>query len=285
MINGEKKTVAMVCDVMTSSSHRGKGIFTKLGKYSTDEMNKERIAFTAGYPIRPEVMPGHMKVGWDKYFTMPIYVKPLKANSVLKSKNLNFLSPIANLGINCINLFVKLISPSVKNYELEFYDDSQIDKIKGYEDFLNKWNKNFDYYLVKDKEFLKWRTNAPGTNYTFIIARQNNEIKGLVLARKTILDNIPSLALLDMMILPQERKKTSFALNKGIVKIAKEKNAELIASMISPFWAKEFKLKSLLYVKSKHVFTLIIKWLNLSLKNEDITDEKWHQMWINSDDL
>src|ERR1035437_5002279 len=94
--------VGMVCDVMTSSKHRGKGIFTKLGRYSTDELSSH-VPFTMGYPIRKGVVPGHLKVGWKIAFKMPLYIKFLQLNSLLKSKKIGFIAPFANIILSLYN--------------------------------------------------------------------------------------------------------------------------------------------------------------------------------------
>ena len=82
-IEGKVYPVAMVCDVMTSSKCRGAGIFTKLGRYSTDEYAKEGLAFSTGYPIRKAVIPGHMKVGWKIAFELPLYMHFISTSSLL----------------------------------------------------------------------------------------------------------------------------------------------------------------------------------------------------------
>ena len=61
-VNKNYVIAGMVCDVMTGVKARGKGIFTKLGKYSLEKLKNSGIGFTTGYPIRPEVIPGHKKV-------------------------------------------------------------------------------------------------------------------------------------------------------------------------------------------------------------------------------
>ena len=45
-IAGEQHDAGMVCDVMTDPAQQGKGIFTKLGAYSTDDLKKKGLAFT-----------------------------------------------------------------------------------------------------------------------------------------------------------------------------------------------------------------------------------------------
>ena len=82
---------ALVCDVMTHSKARGKGVFTAQGRYATDYMGKNGIAFCTGYPIRSYVFPGHIKVGWGIAFPLPVYVKVLDLKPVLATKHLGLL--------------------------------------------------------------------------------------------------------------------------------------------------------------------------------------------------
>jgi hypothetical protein len=88
-INNATIKVGMVCDVMTGVKARGKGVFTKMGIYSTAEMKNEGLEFTIGYPIRPEVIPGHIKAGWEKLFPLPLYMNFLSSKSLLKDKSIN----------------------------------------------------------------------------------------------------------------------------------------------------------------------------------------------------
>src|SRR5450759_971824 len=94
-IEGRVTPVGMVCDVMTGSKHRGKGIFTRMGTYSTGELSSE-VPFTMGYPIRKEVIPGHLKIGWKIPFSMPLYMKFVRLDTLLTAKKLGFLTPLAN---------------------------------------------------------------------------------------------------------------------------------------------------------------------------------------------
>jgi hypothetical protein len=36
-----------------------------------------------GYPIRPEVIPGHLKVGWSIVAKLPVYVKVVRTDALL----------------------------------------------------------------------------------------------------------------------------------------------------------------------------------------------------------
>jgi hypothetical protein len=73
-ISGEVKSCGMVCDVMTHPKMRGQGVFAGIGNFSTQSMKEAGVDFTTGYPIRPGVIPGHLKVGWKIIFDLPMYI-------------------------------------------------------------------------------------------------------------------------------------------------------------------------------------------------------------------
>ncbi|MFA6281846.1 MAG: GNAT family N-acetyltransferase, partial [Candidatus Omnitrophota bacterium] len=96
-IEGKETREVIACDAMIDSSFRKKGIFSKLGFYSLEQLKSNKIDFTVGYALRPEVIPGHLKVGWKIAFDLPFYAKILDSQSVLKAKKIAFLTPIANI--------------------------------------------------------------------------------------------------------------------------------------------------------------------------------------------
>ena len=85
-IGGRRLLVGMVCDVMTHSDARGRGVFTELGRFALSSLEATDLAFVTGYPIRPEVMGGHLRAGWQVAFALPMYLMPLRADSMLASK-------------------------------------------------------------------------------------------------------------------------------------------------------------------------------------------------------
>ncbi len=282
-INDKITPVAMVCDVMTSSKYRGKGIFTKLGAYSTNEFKNEGLPFTTGYPIRKEVIPGHLKVGWKIAFELPLYIKLLKVDGILKKKKLSFLSIFIN---PCLNLYHFILSVNFKNksdYSIKIYN--KIDEIEGIEAFTSEWSKQIPNALIKDKAFLNWRFNAPERNYHFIVAMKNGEIHGLMVARKIIKEEIPSLAIMDWMVLNNE-KTINYLLNKTIYSFAKNYHLETILCMMSKYSANNCKLFKNGFLKSPYKFYLIIKNLTQEFSDKILLNEKnWHLMWVDSDDL
>lgn len=287
IINGNNKQVAMVCDVMTGIKARGKGVFYRLGDYSTNQFCKEGFVFSTGYPIRPEVIPGHKKVGWSFPFKIPMYGKFLKFNSFLKSRNKKFLIPLANLSLNVFNRITNIYVKSNKNIIVERYNDSQLDNIAGLNDFLSKWSIETPISLNKTVNFLKWRLGAPGKDYEIIVIRNltNKEIVGYSIARKIFKEGVPCLGVMDFSFLNTTRKYSNQLL-KEIEKSAKKINCELILMMMLKHKADKYQIKTNGFMKTPHPFSFIIKQYDYSLSTSFLHDvNNWDLMWVDSDDL
>lgn len=280
-IGEEVTSVGMVCDVMTSSNHRGKGIFTRMGRYSTGELAKQ-VPFTMGYPIRKEVIPGHLKVGWEIPFSLPLYIKFIKSNSLLSQKKLGFLAPFANVLLSFYNGIVK--TKYEKNYKYSIH--TSINDIPAYDSFIKEWNGSVRNALIKDKSFANWRYNAPDCDYQFLtIQDSTNKLVGFVAFRKIIKEGVPSFGILDYMVLSGYEKSHGL-INKVLVDYAKKEQVESLLVMMSKSSASKYRLTKNGFFKSPFVFQLIIKNLTNKFSNEELMDESnWHLMWVDSDDL
>ncbi len=276
--------VAMVCDVMTGMKARGKGVFTKMGVYSTQRLKDEGLAFSIGYPIRPEVIPGHIKAGWEKMFPLPLYIKFLSTTSLLKQKKLGFLAPFLNLVLYVYNGVFSLLFNS-KKYDLSSFLNEQVEEIEGLEEFLSEWIKEQSIALNKTLQFLKWRLGAPGKKYHIIVARKNKRIVGYAVISFVTKENIPSVAILDISCL-KAHKGVSSAIFSKIDILAKYNKAEAIMIMTSKYVCGTYSLFRNGFFKSPYKFWLIIKNFNRGFSSSVLKDEKnWHLTWIDSDDL
>lgn len=284
-IFGKEIAVAMVCDVMTGIKARGKGIFTKLGMYSTSELKKEGLAFTTGYPIRPEVIPGHLKANWQQIFDLPLYISFLKFDALLKKKHLHYFSFIPNYSVKLFHFIIGVSKSRQFNYTVEFFSNKEINNIVGLNDFINEWLLLKPIALIKNSSFLEWRFNAPGKEYEIIIIREKKKIVGIAITRFIIKESVPSLAVIDFMSLNDD-KLFSDILHKSILSAAKKYGAEAILVMLSKISAKKLRFLKNGFFKSPFKFTLIIKNLNAEIDQAILSEEKnWDLMWIDSDDL
>ena len=70
--NGDFK-VGLVCDVFTDANFRKMGLFKKVSLLAIKREELTDTKFLIGFPIRDEVMPGHLSVGWRYLFDMPLW--------------------------------------------------------------------------------------------------------------------------------------------------------------------------------------------------------------------
>jgi len=284
--SGTIVNAAMVCDVMTGVKARGKGIFTKLGIYSTDEFAKQGFDFTTGYPIRKEVIPGHIKAGWEINFELPLYGRFIKFDSFLKKKGVAFLAPFLNFFLNCFTaLFNFILLPRNSRLKLETFSSSSIDSIDGLCSFYAEWGTEIEISLIKDLDFLKWRLGAPEKSYFISTLRDENKIVGVLIAREVLKEGVPCMGILDISLLKTHYSYSNFLTNE-IINVAKKNDKEMLLVMMSKSWFKKYKLFHNIFIKTPFKFYLIVKQLNAAINSEILKNEKnWHLMWIDSDDL
>lgn len=286
-IQGKPVRIAMVCDVMTGVKARGKGVFTKLGVYSTDQFKQEGLAFSTGYPIRPEVIPGHKKAGWDFPFQIPMYGKFLKFNTFFKTRKKNYLTPFANFTISIYNGLLSLLIQKSKSITAERYNANQLSEISGFDDFSKKWCSENQIALNKNIEFYNWRLGAPEKKYEIIVLRDNQstEIQGYAIVRAIKKEGVPCLGVLDFNLLNKTQHHSKRLLWE-IDQCAKRMKAELILMMMMRPKAKSFKVQQTGFFKTPFPFSFIIKQFDKTIDANFLKDENnWSLMWIDSDDL
>lgn len=284
-IAGQTLICGMVCDVMTHSSARGQGVFTRLGKYATDELKNSGIAFTTGYPIRPEVIPGHLKVGWKIAFPLPLYIKLLKADALLKARKLKLLTPITNVGLGAFNFCVSKPFARSERYSATVRDTAGLVNLLEYDQFFADWSKGQRHLLVKDRNFWKWRLGAPGTEYKIVCIYEAEKLIAVAVTRATELKGIPTLAVLDLMVASGHEQCLTF-LHRQTELLARKLKTEAISVMVNKNWARQYRLLRHGFLKSPFIFQLIFKSLSESISEESLSQEDhWHLMWVDCDDL
>jgi hypothetical protein len=285
-VNGKTTEAAMVCDVMTGVKARGNGVFTKLGIYSTDSFKKLGFDFTTGYPIRKEVIPGHIKAGWSINHELPLYARFIKFDSFLKNKKLGFTVPIVNAVYWLMTSFFEFIFRfRTKAVITENYLSSQIEEIVGLDEFYEKWGSQLTISLKKSSEFLNWRLGAPQKKYHVVIARKQTKIIGVLIAAEIRREGVPCVAILDLSVLEGEYPVSNL-LTYQIMQIGKRNGAELLLIMLAKKWYLKYRLFAHSFLKTPFTFYLIIKKLNDRIADEILNNENnWHLTWIDSDDL
>nr|NQU92026.1 hypothetical protein [Bacteroidota bacterium] len=193
-------------------------------------------------------------------------------------------SAVGNAGAYMYNFFVANEKRS-RGFTFEMLKKEDYFKLKDYDEFFSRWQVSIDNPLQKDHEFMKWRLGAPGTEYRIVTARKNTKLVGVAVTRKSVMEGIPVLAILDMMVL-QGSEKCLGGINRMFRKVANSHGVEAIVTMMSRKWAKFYGMFQLGFIASPYIFSLIIKKLNPDIDDEMLFDDRrWHLMWVDSDDL
>ncbi len=277
-IAGKTETAGMVCDVMTHPDARGRGIFAAMGRYATNDLLRH-VGFLTGYPIRPEVLPGHLKVGWRVVRELPMYLRPLKSHALLPGP----LRPFTR-AFDAVFGFVRWVQDRVpEKFRAEILSVDEMLALKDYGRLADRAQSHTINALQKTGAFMRWRLGAPGTVYRIVAIFEEQELCALAIARSTVLEGIAVLALLDVMVDPAAARSLG-ALHRRIAQLAEEEQADAIVTMCAPSAAKRLKI-AWRFLRSPHVFKLIVKSLNPELRQAVEDERAWEPMWIDSDDL
>lgn len=276
----------MVCDVMTSPEMRGKGVFTSLGKYSLEQLSTAKVDFVLGYPIRPEVIPGHLKAGWKIAFKMPMFLFPIQIKSLFSMRGFSWASHFGFAIVFIWRLVFAILNLGKKNTTTHIVTIPDLLALNDFDNFIESWMLQTTNALVKSKSFLKWRLGAPGAEYNAICVKDNrNQLTQIAIVRNIPLKGVPSLCILDWMTLKKNRR-FSYACFSAMIAFAKSNASEVIVSMMSQTQARKLCIYWLGFIPTPAIFSVIIKNLQNSLQSANLFEEKnWSLMWIDSDDL
>ncbi len=274
----------MVCDVMTHSSTRGKGVFTKQGAFATKAMAKAGVSFVLGFPIRSYVFPGHIKVGWKIAFELPVFFRLLDPGPPLKTKKLGWLGPVAR---PLCSLYSLSLRPGRGDAgECERVAPDVFFASEEYAQFHDRWARQYPFHLVRTGDFFRWRLRAPQSEYTVIALRRGGEVGAVAIAR---IDHLPQgfdvLAIVDLLLLAQARPAVG-RLHEALAAEARVRGAAGVVMMAPRPEARFLRLGRNGYFRSPVQFKLILKWLAAEPEPEGFwRADAWHLAWADTDNL
>lgn len=225
-----------------------------------------------------------MRVGWEVAFELPMYLRPLRADAILESKRVARLAGVVNLGVSG---YQRLLAPRPGGSEYTSTSGSPSTLLASPEfaRFLDAWGESVPHHLVKSAEFYAWRLGAPGASYQAFLVSRDREVVAAAIGRQTVLEGIPSLALLDVMVL-RGAESALATLYRNIELEARQRDVEAIVTMMSRTSARRYRLIRSGFLRSPFRFKLILRSLSEDVSVASISKEAdWHLMWIDSDDL
>lgn len=283
-VNGINRCGSIVVDVMTDPDYRYQGMFTALGRYSLDDVEKKGVDFSYGFPIRKTVMPGHIKVGWKIAFPLPVYVYPVSFYRMFK----HFLpSKIISAILSLIpQMFFNISGFFHGNYLLTLKWDEKMGDSAEIAKFLSKIRRQHRIIQERSKEFITWRFDSnPYRKYEYLkIFDLKKEMVGYAILRRTGIFGLDCMIIVDMQALNCDKKIIDYMLLQ-IKHKAKEDKVALIGCMTNENLYKKRMTKNL-YIRSPYTFKFIIH-ENGCIEYADLLyiNNNWFLMWADTDDI
>ena len=272
-MNGNHLDVGLVVDVMTNTALRGQGLFVRSGLEAIKRLERTNVKTVIGFPIRKEVLPGHLKVGWNVQLTMPIYVCPV-GSAQNKRFNHRLISSFAKI--------LRVISSPLRVSKSQI-SEIAVSELLEDQNLLNFFSAGTEQKLIqidKSKEFLDWRLNRPGVDYKVFLCSANSP-KSAAIVRKMDLNGFQTIAFLDFC---SEGAKWTRAMIRHLMDYAKDQKVDFLAISTNPTNAKRLKILQTGFVRSHKKFKVITRSIGHDLNPFTQSDESSFRMtWLDSD--
>lgn len=270
---GVVKTVGLVVDVLSIPAMRGRGLFVSSGQTVMNKLKKTEISCVIGFPIRPEVLPGHLKVGWQVRFPMPVYVYPIGARKTRGWRN------------TCIRFLFKVLYVLFSPLRLAEHSEAQLlDPIDfacdpRVENFITNQSTSHNISIQKSSQFLQWRLSRPDAIYKcFNLGTKNTS--AYAICRVMDFEGFRSMAILDI---DGNSKLTIRQIINHVVHYSQIEGCDLIAFCTNKSNFKRLGLRRFGFLDSPKKFQVITRPTGDS--DADFVEMFSRLTWIDSDTI
>lgn len=214
-IDSDKK-YGLVADVYTTPRYQNQGMFTKIGNSVKGPISELMFDFSIGFPVRKNVIPGHLKAGWVNAFSMPVF------GSISVTKAARSYLTANNQRANIEHRKFIELSDDV----LFFLSESSSTKMEEI-----RISKRYT------RDYLGWRLSRPDTDYFETILRDDDGICAWILSRRANIKGIPIWVILDIQVKSPKPKGYKFLL-RYLGRVAVRNNCWVIAGCWNPTYSK-----------------------------------------------
>lgn len=252
-VMGTEYKAGLVVDVMTHPGYRKMGMFYSVSKFA---LEKTKTDFTIGYPIRNDVMPGHLKAGWEVVKKIPVYVLPINFKKI-------FSGFIGN------NLFSKISGNVFFSVYMNFFSNKpdygqfifqKVEKLSNYYENIFRNQTPDGICQIKNAEYINWRFDSNKMLvYEKYIVRKKGSVDAIAyfVLRKKYIQGLLSLNITDIQIISADKN-----ILRSIILFIREKarteSYDCIACMLSDNAVISRHLKYFGMLKSPYHFKVII---------------------------
>ncbi len=204
VLDGELVKIAMVQDVGMSEVARGKGVFSKLAVYATNDLLHSDIQFSYTFPNEKSIHTFIKYNGYDSIDVLMSFVIPIQFDLILASK-FKFFGLEKRMGqlLNRLfSLFIPKVDHRIRVTQSEVLTEQMIDV------FLD-FNKRFANTLIRDENYLKWRyVDKPQGKYYFFCAYEGTELNAVAIISIEDLLGVKAAVIMDFAI--REAQEAAF---------------------------------------------------------------------------
>lgn len=157
---------AALADTVTDPNYRRKGLFSKITKYSIQELDKDNnYKVSSNSSSGGPTLNGYLKLGWI----------PLSQRNQLFSFSLNSLNTKKD-----VNQFPREIIQNIN----ETITISDIPKISEMTLLAEKKSEKDTISIKKDSTYLKWRLSNPNANYLYAYYYKNRKLEAYIILKE-----------------------------------------------------------------------------------------------------
>jgi hypothetical protein len=266
--------------IIDKTQRKGPLFFMLQSKY-LNSYNKKGIHFTYGLVTRAQVISLHLRTGYRKVGLVPVYARPYNLISISKHYITSaffeaLFSPLLKLAniVLSINWFG---NNDVKVHEITSFNES-INEI------VSLFLERVQFSALRNDKILNWRfSKFFHRNYKIFISLKDDKITGYAITRKMKMKGLISLALVDILFLPGD-KKTAKALLGALHLQALKERVDLTSLIINPSSSILKYLVRFGFIKTSESFTVVV---NEPRNKEFEFNEKnfcnWHITWFDHD--
>ncbi len=275
-VRGERHVLGLVVDVLSHPEVRRRGLFVATGRAAMERLEDSAVESVIGFPIRDDVMPGHLKVGWRAGFKLPVYVLPTGWTGRPAPGAPRWLRAfdVAAAAYRIASRPLRRRPPGNATWlpAAEFATHPVVQALCAPTPGADR--------LTRAPEFWRWRLSRPGAEYRCLVVEAGGS-SAYAVVRALDLRRIPSLAVLDFAASGRAARDLALA---SMLDQARLDRLSTIAVCANRSNARSLSLGRSGFLRSPQQFTLIHRATSPDGLDERFREESaWRMSWLDSD--
>jgi hypothetical protein len=282
-LDGETCLAGFASNLVIDREHRAGMLFLSLQAHLHREYRKRDFRFIYGLITRANVLEPHLRTGWRKIGTIPVYAKPFDfpaaASSAVSSP---LLRRLAHVPLRAAEAVWKA------RWSLAARTTVRVEEVRALgsdaEAFLARFTASHAVTAVRDAQTLDWRfARYRERGYRTFAARRGEEFVGYVVTRIMPMKHLRAMALVDLAFDPQDREAGAALLGRCDAEAIRAR-VDVAAAIVNPHSPFAAWLRRFGYLRSPEQFTLVVHApKTMSPPLDETTFARWHVTWFDHD--